>query len=114
MAVHTSAYSDGAAGYTNDPAGDERRANDRREVALWGRMRVRGTSHPARICNLSPGGFMAMTPFQLRAYAEIDIEIPVLGWRSAIVAWIEGDRVGCEFDPPLDAKLFDRFSLFQK
>lgn len=100
--------------YEADQKGDERRINDRRDVALWGRMRFRGTSHPARICNLSPGGFMAMTPFQLRPYCEVDIEIPVLGWRNAIVAWTDGDRVGCEFEPPLDPVQFARFSIFQK
>ncbi len=91
----------------------ERRARDRLDVGLWGRIRFRGTSHPARICNLSPGGMMAMTPFQLRDYSEIDVEIPVLGWRSAMVAWTDGDRVGCEFDPPLNDAVFARFAQFQ-
>jgi hypothetical protein len=97
-----------------DGVPEERRSNERKDVALWGRMRFRGTSAPARICNLSPGGLMAMTPFQLRAYAEVDVEIPVLGWRNAIVAWVDGDRVGCEFEPPLDPGMFERFSIFQK
>jgi PilZ domain len=92
---------------------EERRASDRVDVALWGRIRFRGTSHPARICNLSPGGMMAMTPFALRAFSEIDIEIPVLGWRSGLVAWVKGDTVGIEFDPPLPHALFDRFATFQ-
>jgi hypothetical protein len=92
---------------------DDRRARDRLDVAMWGRIRFRGTSHPARICNLSPGGLMAMTPFALRDYSEVDIEIPVLGWRSAMVAWVEGDKIGCEFDPPLNLALFDRIAVFQ-
>ncbi len=92
---------------------DDRRANDRLAVALWGRIRFRGTSHPARICNLSPGGIMAMTPFQLRDYSEIDIEIPVLGWRSGLVAWTRNDHVGIEFDPPLNPALFKQFATFQ-
>lgn len=95
------------------PANDDRRDADRVDVALWGRIRYRGTSHPARICNLSPGGLMAMTPFKLANYSEVDVEIPVLGWRTAIVAWVKDDRVGCEFDPPLKHALFDRLSTFQ-
>jgi PilZ domain len=91
----------------------DRRNTDRVDVALWGRIRFRGTSHPARICNLSPGGLMAMTPFQLRDYSEVDVEIPVLGWRAGIVAWVNGDNIGVEFDPPLNPSLFDRFATFQ-
>jgi hypothetical protein len=96
------------------PVGDERRAGDRVDVALWGRIRFRGTSHPARICNISTGGLRAMTPFQLRDFSEIDIEIPVLGWRTAIVVWTESDMIGCEFDPPLNTGVFERFIQFQQ
>lgn len=90
---------------------EDRRLNERREVALWGRIRFRGTSHPARICNLSTGGFMAMTPFKLAEYAEVDVEIPVIGWRTAIISWVKGDRIGCEFEPPLNPMVFERFDL---
>ncbi len=91
-------------------ASDDRRANDRAGVALWGRIRFRGTSHPARICNISPGGVLAMTPFALRDFCEVDVEMPVIGWRSALVAWTRGDNVGLEFDPPLAHAAFDKLS----
>jgi hypothetical protein len=89
-------------------ANDDRRHAERTDVALWGRIRFRGTSHPARICNISAGGLMAMTPFALREYSEVDVEIPVIGWRSAMVAWTRRDQVGLEFDPPLPHAVIDR------
>ena len=73
----------------------ERRENVRIDTAIWGRIRLRnGDAHPARFCNLSEGGFMAMTPVSIRRYSEIDVEIPAIGWRSAMAAWTEDDRVG--------------------
>ena len=99
--------------YAVELSPSERRAADRVSVALWGRIRFRGTSHPARICDISAGGLMAVTPFKLSNYSEVDVEIPVLGWRTAIVAWTEGDRIGCEFEPPLPHTIFDRFIKFQ-
>jgi PilZ domain len=92
---------------------DERRNNDRVEVAIWGRIRLRGTAHPLRICDMSAGGFMAVTPAKIPAYAEVDVEFPVIGWRSAMIAWAKGDQIGAEFDPPLPLGLFDRFIAFQ-
>ncbi len=89
-------------------ANDDRRHSERVDVALWGRIRYRGTSHPARICNIGPGGMMAMTPFALREYCEVDVEVPVIGWKSAMVAWMRGDQIGLEFDPPLAHATFGR------
>lgn len=94
---------------------EERRSLDRMDVALWGRIRLRDrTQHPARICNMSPGGFMALTPVRVTGFAEVDIEIPSLGWKSAIAMWNRGDQLGAEFEPPLPQAVFDRFMAFQK
>ncbi len=92
---------------------DERRNNDRVEVAIWGRIRLRGSTHPVRICNMSAGGFMAVTPAKIPDYAEVDVEFPVIGWRSAMIAWTNGDQIGAEFEPRLPLGLFDRFITFQ-
>lgn len=93
----------------------ERREDVRIDIAIWGRIRLRnGDAHPARFCNLSQGGFMAMTPVGIRRYAEIDVEIPAIGWRSAMAAWTEDDRVGGEFEPPLEPGILDRLMSFRK
>lgn len=96
-------------------AATERREADRIDVVLWGRIRMRnGDAHPARLCNLSPGGFMAMTPVTIRKYSEVDVEIPVIGWKPAIVAWCDGDKMGCEFEPPMDPAVIERLLTFRK
>jgi PilZ domain len=92
---------------------EERRVSDRVDVAIWGRVRLRGTAHPLRICNISGGGFMAVTPASLPDYAEVDVEFPVIGWRSAMIAWTRGDQIGAEFEPPLPHALLARFLAFQ-
>lgn len=95
-------------------AGDERRESARNDIAIWGRIRMpNGDAHPARFCNLSAGGFMAMTPVSIRKYAEVEVEIPAIGWRPAITAWIAGDRLGCEFDPPLNPVVIERLLTFR-
>ena len=45
---------------------------------------------------------------------DLDIEIPSLGWKSAIAMWNRGDQLGAEFEPPLPQAVFDRFMAFQK
>jgi hypothetical protein len=92
---------------------DERRSTDRVEVVIWGRIRFRGTAHPLRICNMSAGGFMAVTPAKIPDYAEVEVEFPVIGWRSAMIAWTKDDQIGGEFEPRLPLGLFDRFITFQ-
>jgi hypothetical protein len=94
-------------------ASEDRRVSDRVDVAIWGRVRLRGTSHPLRICNISTGGFMAVTPASLPDYAEVDVEFPVIGWRSAMIAWTRGDQIGGEFEPPLNPDMLARFLAFQ-
>jgi hypothetical protein len=92
----------------------ERRDSDRVEVAIWTQLRTRdGRTFPARICNISPGGMMIMTPAKLRDYAELNIDLPAIGWKCAMSAWSLSDKMGIEFDPPLDPALVQRFIQFQ-
>jgi hypothetical protein len=92
----------------------ERRDTQRCEVAMWGRIRLRnGDAHPARFCNLSEGGFMVMTPATIKKYSEIDVEIPVIGWRTAVVAWVDGDKMGGEFEPRLHPAIVERLIQFR-
>lgn len=95
-------------------AAEERREDTRVDVAVWGRIKQRkGDTHPARFCNLSCGGFMAMTPVPPKRYSEIDVEIAMVGWRTAIVAWVEDDRLGGEFEPPLEPGIISRIKAFR-
>ncbi|MEY2927183.1 MAG: hypothetical protein RL367_1660 [Pseudomonadota bacterium] len=92
----------------------ERRDNGRVEVAIWSQLRTRdGRTFPARICNISPGGMLVMTPATARDYSELDIELPAVGWKCCMSVWSLGDKMGLEFDPPLDPSLLQRFIQFQ-
>jgi PilZ domain len=86
----------------------ERRNFERHGVAIWARVRHKGVVNPLRISDMSAGGFRAVTPAKIHAYAEVDIELPMLGWCSAILVWQDGDAVGAEFEPRLNPDVLDR------
>lgn len=93
----------------------ERRYTERVEVAIWSRIRFPGRSeYPTRIANVSASGLMAMTPCPVADNIEIEIELPSIGWHRAKIMWCMGDKIGAEFVEPIEDRLFQRFSQFQR
>lgn len=91
----------------------DRRSSERVDVALWVRIRVQGQpEHPARIANISRTGFMAMTPCPVYDYAPILVELPRIGWVRATTLWSLGDRIGGEFEQPIEADEFGKLRPF--
>lgn len=91
----------------------DRRSAERVDVALWVRIRVQGQpEHPARIANISRTGFMAMTPCPVYDYAPVLVELPRVGWIRATTLWSLGDRIGGEFEHPIEADEFAKLRPF--
>jgi hypothetical protein len=91
----------------------ERRNFERHDVAIWARVRHKAAVNPLRISDISAGGFRAATPAKIMSYSEIDVELPMLGWCSAVLVWQNGDEVGAEFEPRLNPDVLDRLLASQ-
>ena len=91
----------------------DRRSSDRVDVAIWAKIRVQGQpEHPARIANISPTGFMAMTPCPIYDYAPMLVDLPRIGWVKATALWSLGDRVGGEFEHLLEPEAMNLLRPF--
>ncbi|HET9355413.1 MAG TPA: PilZ domain-containing protein [Sphingomicrobium sp.] len=82
--------------------GPERRRGERIPVDIDARLRELGMEGTeAKILNLSEHGFMAETSAHFEVDARIWLLLPGRDRASAVVRWIEGDRLGAEFAEPM-------------
>jgi hypothetical protein len=80
---------------------DPRQA-DRRPVLLGATIRLPGGDvADATVTDLSPIGFSARVAAALTVGMKVRIDLPVGSAPSALIAWIDGDRIGCTFIVPL-------------
>lgn len=82
--------------------GPERRRGERVPVEIDARLREMGMEGAeARILNISEHGFMAETQEDYEVEARIWLLLPGRERASAVVRWVEGDRLGAEFAEPI-------------
>ena len=82
--------------------GAERRRGERVPVDIEARLRELGMEGTeAKVLNLSENGFMAETSAEFEVGARIWLLLPGRDRASAVVRWIEGDRIGAEFAEPV-------------
>lgn len=82
--------------------GAERRKGERVPVDIDARLRELGMEGTeAKVLNLSENGFMAETAAEFEVGARIWLLLPGRDRASAVVRWIEGDRLGAEFAEPV-------------
>lgn len=87
----------------------DRRSEDRSFIAIWTHLRTRDRrTYPARITNISTGGLKLFTPAKLIDYAEIEVELPAIGWKYLLTVWHQGDEIGAEFEPTLAPDAVER------
>lgn len=85
-----------------DKEADERRRAERRPVEIDARLREMGLEgSEARVLNLSEHGFMAESLAEFEVGARVWLLLPGRERASAIVRWVEGDRLGAEFAEPI-------------
>lgn len=82
--------------------GSERRRGERLPVDIDARLRELGMEGTeAKILNLSEHGFMAETSAEFDVDARIWLLLPGRERASAVVRWVDGDRLGAEFAEPV-------------
>lgn len=82
--------------------GAERRRGERVPVDIDARLRELGMEGTeAKVLNLSENGFMAESAAEFEVGARIWLLLPGRDRASAVVRWIEGDRLGAEFAEPV-------------
>jgi hypothetical protein len=81
----------------------DRRSGSRSELCLGVTLRSAGTIDiiPAAITNLSTTGFLAEFAAGVEIPADLDVDLPHAGSRTAQVVWESGSMVGCSFTHPL-------------
>lgn len=86
----------------NMEEGAERRRGERVPVDIEARLREMGMEGTeAKVLNLSEQGFMAESAAEFEVGARIWLLLPGRERASAVVRWIEGDRLGAEFAEPI-------------
>jgi hypothetical protein len=63
-------------------------------------------SHEILVGNLSPFGFMAITPQAYREGTLVRLDLPLIGEVNAKVVWSLSDRIGAEFVRPFNVKSY--------
>jgi len=85
-----------------EDSSDERRRFTRVPVELEAKMRELGASGvEAKIVNISPHGFMAISEAHFEVGARIWLMLPGRERANAVIKWIAGDKLGAEFAEPL-------------
>lgn len=80
----------------------ERRRGERIPVDIEARLRELGMEGTeAKVLNLSEHGFMAETAAEFEVGARIWLLLPGRDRASAVVRWVEADRLGAEFAEPI-------------
>ncbi|WP_118858265.1 PilZ domain-containing protein [Sphingomonas mesophila] len=84
-----------------DEDGAERRRGERIPVEIDAKLREMGMEgSEAKLLNLSEHGFMAETSEEFEVETRIWLLLPGRERASAVVRWVEGDRIGAEFAEP--------------
>ncbi|WP_299327807.1 PilZ domain-containing protein [Parasphingopyxis sp.] len=60
--------------------------------------------HEILVGNLSPFGFMAISPKAYREGTLVRLDLPLIGEVNARIVWSLSDRIGAEFIRPFDAR----------
>ena len=60
--------------------------------------------HEILVGNLSPFGFMAISPHSYREGTLVRLDLPLIGEVNARIVWSLSDRIGAEFIRPFDAR----------
>lgn len=61
-------------------------------------------AHEVLIGNLSPFGFMAISPVGYREGTLVRLQLPMIGEVNARIVWSLSDRIGAEFIRPFDVR----------
>ena len=59
---------------------------------------------PVRVRNLSSGGALIETERTLPLEAQVQLDLPGCGWLGAEVRWVEGGRIGLQFEESFDLR----------
>ncbi len=83
----------------------EKRRNAREAVSIRAELHEPGKdAHEILVGNLSPFGFMAITPKSYRENTLVRLDLPMIGAVNAKIVWSLTDRIGAEFVRPFDAR----------
>lgn len=83
----------------------EKRRAERDAVSIKAELHESGKEgHEVLIGNLSPFGFMAISPESYREGTLVRLELPMIGAVNAKIVWSLSDRIGAEFIRPFDAR----------
>ncbi len=83
----------------------EKRRAARDAVSIKAKLHEPGKDgHEILIGNLSPFGFMAISPRTYREGTLVRLDLPMIGEVNAKIVWSLSDRVGAEFIRPFDAR----------
>ena len=91
-----------AAGLAAAPP-SERERDPRAAIEIVGTVRVGGERLPARICDISAGGFGALSVRPLPIGSTVMVSLPVVGEVRAQVRWALGGTFGARFLDAVDA-----------
>lgn len=87
----------------------DRRTDSRRPVSLNASFRVEGAAGiGCVVSNISIAGFMAKSYAPVDPGQEIWLRVPGFDALPARVIWAEEDRIGCQFEPPIDPHVLVR------
>jgi hypothetical protein len=81
------------------PPATDRRASPRRKLCLGSSLR--GSGDEVTIHDLSSSGMLIETAAALAPFDGLEIELPEIGTRAAVIVWNSGRYFGCEFREPL-------------
>ena len=83
----------------------EKRRTERDAVSIKASLHEPGKDgHEIIVGNLSPFGFMAVSPKSYREGTLVRLDLPLIGEVNAKVVWSLSDRIGAEFIRPFDAR----------
>lgn len=83
----------------------EKRRAERDAVSIKATLHEPGEDgHEIMVGNLSPFGFMAVSPQSYREGTLVRLNLPLIGEVNAKIVWSLSDRVGAEFIRPFDAR----------
>ncbi|MGP1282741.1 MAG: PilZ domain-containing protein [Parasphingopyxis sp.] len=83
----------------------EKRRAARDAVSIRAALHEPGAdSHEILVGNLSPFGFMAISPKAYREGTLVRLDLPLIGEVNARIVWSLSDRLGAEFIRPFDAR----------
>lgn len=83
----------------------EKRRAERDAVSIKATLHEPGEDgHEIMVGNLSPFGFMAVSPKSYREGTLVRLNLPLIGEVNAKIVWSLSDRIGAEFIRPFDAR----------